>query len=125
MKLYPESASVQLEFDKIKALLHEKCRSEYAKDKTTDLRIHTKKEFIDLQLKQTHEFKQLVGNGVYFPNDYVLNLSKDLKLLAIPGALLTGEQLVGLRKLALSLENIFRWFDAERRQSHPALLQVI
>ena len=31
MKLYPGSAAVQLEFDKIKLLLHEKCRFEYAK----------------------------------------------------------------------------------------------
>lgn len=125
MKIYPESAVVQLEFDKIKTLLHEKCRFEYAKEKTSELRIHTKKEFIDVQLKQTHEFKGLLENGTYFPNDYVLNLSRDLKLLGIPGALLTGEQLVSIRKLALSLESIFRWFDAERRQSYSALAQVI
>jgi DNA mismatch repair protein MutS2 len=125
MRLYPESALVQLEFDKIKALLHEKCRSEYAKDKAADLRIHTKKEFIDLQLKQAYEYKGLVENGIHFPNDYVLNLSHDLKLLGIPGALLNGEQLVSIRKLALSLESIFRWFDAERRQTYAALTQVI
>jgi len=125
MKLYPESAAVQLEFDKIKALLHEGCRSEYAKEAASGLRIHTKKEAIDLALKQAHEFKQLVENGIYFPNDYVLNLAKDLKLLAIPGALMTGEQLVSFRKLAMSLESIFRWFDSERRQSYPALAHVI
>ncbi len=125
MRLYPESASVQLEFDKIKALLHEKCRSEYAKEKAADLRIHTKKEIIDLELKQSHEFKQLVENGVHFPNDYVLNLAKDLKLLAIPGALLSGEQLGLIRKLALNMEGIFRWFDAERRQTYSALARVI
>jgi DNA mismatch repair protein MutS2 len=125
MKIYPESAPVQLEFDKIKTLLHEKCRSEYAKEKTADLRIHTRKEFIDLELKQAHEFKGLVENGIHFPNDYVLNLAKDLKLLAIPGALMTGEQLVSIRKLAMSLESIFRWFDAERRQTYAALVRVI
>jgi DNA mismatch repair protein MutS2 len=76
MKLYPESASVQLEFDKIKHLLTEKCRTEYAKTKALDLRIHTKREFIELELKQSHEYKQLVQNGIHFPNDYVLNLSR-------------------------------------------------
>src|SRR6476661_9255713 len=125
MRLYPESAVVQLEFDKIKNLLHERCRSEYAKAKAAELRIHTKKEFIDLQLKQAHEFKSLVANSIHFPNDYVLNLSQDLKLLAIPGALLNGEQLVSIRKLALSMESIFRWFDAERRQNYPGLANVI
>lgn len=125
MKLYPESASVQLEFDKIKNLLHEKCRLEFSKDKAADLRIHTKKEFIDRELKQTHEYRQLLQNSIYFPNDYILNLSRELKLLSIPGAVMTGEQLVAIRKLAVSLEAIFRWFDVERRKVYAALALVI
>lgn len=125
MRLYPQSASVQLEFDKIKNLLHEKCRSEYARTKADELRIHTIKEFINRELKQSFEYKQLTQNGIYFPNDYVLNLSTDLKLLAIPGAMMPGEQLVSLRKLTQSIESIFRWFDAERRQAYNALATVI
>ena len=125
MKLYPESASLQLEFDKIKNLLTEKCRSEYAKEKAANLRIHTKKDFIDLELKQSHEYKQLLQNAIYFPNDYILNLSKELRLLDIEGSMLVGEQLISLRKLAMSMESIFRWFDAERRSVYMALSNVI
>jgi DNA mismatch repair protein MutS2 len=125
MKLYPESASVQLEFDKIKDLLHEKCRSEYAKTKASELRIHTRKEFIDRELKQSHEFRQLLQSAAYFPNDYVLNLSRELRLLSIEGAVLSGEELVALRKLASSIEKIFRWFDAERRVGFSSLAEVI
>ncbi|MGN6164896.1 MAG: endonuclease MutS2 [Flavisolibacter sp.] len=125
MKLYPESASIQLEFDKIKNLLHQKCRFEYAKDKAAQLRIHTRKEFIDRDLKQSHEFRQLLQNAIYFPNDFILNLSKELRLLQIEGAMLSGEQLVALRKLASSIESIFRWFDAERRVAYPGLVEVI
>src|SRR5688572_17597476 len=125
MKIYPESAIVQLEFDKIKALLNEKCRTEYAKTKAAELRIHTRKEFIDRELKQSHEYKQLMQNGINFPNDHILNLGRDLKLLAIEGAILAGEQLVAIRKLAMSMESIFRWFDAERRTAYPAMAEVI
>lgn len=125
MKLYPESAPVQLEFDKIKNLLTEKCRTEYAKTKASELRIHTRKEYIDLELKQSHEYKQLLQNAIHFPNDYVLNLSRELKLLAIQGSMLAGEELVSIRKLAASMESIFRWFDAERRTVYSALAEVI
>lgn len=125
MKLYPESASVQLEFTKIKDLLIEKCRTEYAKEKAAELRIHTKKEFIDRELKQSHEYKQLLQNAIHFPNDYVLNLSRELKLLSIHGSMLVGEELVNVRKLALSMESIFRWFDAERRSAYAGLAEVI
>jgi DNA mismatch repair protein MutS2 len=125
MKLFPESATVQLEFDKIKALLTDHCSSEYAKNKASDLRIHTRKEFIDIELQQTNEFKLITLNNQYFPNDYVLNLSKDLKLLSIPGALLTTDQFVQIRKLVVSIQAIFRWFDNERRIAYPALTKVI
>jgi DNA mismatch repair protein MutS2 len=123
MKLFPEQAHLQLEFDKVKTLLAEHCKTEYAKAKAGQLRIHTKIEFIERELKQTHEYMHL--QDVYFPNDHVLNLSKELKLLGIPGAVLSGAELILIRKLTESIHSIFRWFDAERRASYTGLVQVI
>ena len=125
MKFFPESALSQLEFDKVKALLEEHCKTEYAKSKAQELRIHTRKEFIELELQQSHEYKLLIEHSMYFPNDYVLNLAKELRLLGISGAMLTGEQFMLIRKLAESISNIFRWFDADRRLAYPALVKVI
>jgi len=125
MRIFPESALVQLEFDKIKALLAEHCNTEYARAKAGDLRIHTRREFIEWELRQAHEFKLLLQNGQYFPNDHTLNLSRELKLLGIPGATLTGEQFLQIRKLAESMQSIFRWFDPERKIAYPALAKVI
>ncbi|MEX6686691.1 DNA mismatch repair protein MutS [Danxiaibacter flavus] len=125
MKLYPESASTQLEFDKVKALLTEHCRTVYAKNKAENLRIHTKKEFIDTELQQTNEFKMLLLQSQYFPNDFVLNIAREIKLLSIPGSMLGGEQLMFVRKLADCVQNIFRWFDSEKRLAYPAMTRVI
>jgi DNA mismatch repair protein MutS2 len=125
IKFFPESALVQLEFEKVKTLLEELCRTEYAKTKAAALRIHTRKEYIDLELQQSHEFKLLLQGGQYFPSDDVLNLSKQLKLLGIPGAVLNGEELMEIRRLAENMKNIFRWFDNERRIAYPALAKVI
>lgn len=125
MKLYPESAYIQLEFNKVKDLLANYCQTEHAHNKAANLRIHTRKEFIDTELRQSHEYRQLVTNSIYFPNDYILNLAKELKLLSIPGAVLVGEQLMQVRKLAESIEKIFRWFDSERRQAYNAMAKVI
>jgi DNA mismatch repair protein MutS2 len=125
MKLYPESAHLQLEFDKVKTLLANYCQTEYANAKAQNLRIHTRKEFIDIELKQSHEYRQLLQHGIYFPNDYILNLARELKLLSVPGAVLNGEELLQIRKLAESMERIFRWFNAERKTAHGALARVI
>jgi DNA mismatch repair protein MutS2 len=125
MRIFPESALVQLEFDKIRALLAGHCNTEYARARAEDLRIHTRREYIALQLQQTHEFKQLMQNGQHFPNDYTLNLARELKLLGIPGAVLSGEQFLQIRRLAESTQSLFRWFDADRRTIYPALVKVI
>ncbi|MGZ5191146.1 MAG: endonuclease MutS2, partial [Flavisolibacter sp.] len=125
MRVFPESALVQLEFDKIQALLTEHCKTEYAKSKAENLRVHTRKEFIELELQQSNEFKVLIQGGQYFPNDHVLNILKEIKLLGIPGAVLSGDQIMQVRKLAESLHSIFRWFDTERRTAYPALAKVI
>lgn len=125
MKVFPESAVVQLEFDKIKVLLEEHCKSDYAKNKAANLRIHTHKDFIGTELRQSHEYRQLLQHGVYFPNDIVFNLAKDLKLLSIPGAVLGGEQFVSIRKLAETIQNIFRWFDPERKLANEGISKLI
>lgn len=125
MKLYPESAALQLEFDKIKNLLTEHCNSEYAKRKAGDLRIHTRTDYIELELKQSYEYKLLLQTAQYFPNDFTTNISREIKLLGIPGATLSGEEFVQLHKLASAIERIFRWFDTERRSAYSALAEVI
>ena len=125
MKFFPESALVQLEYEKVKTLLAQHASTEYAKAKAAALRIHTRKEFIDRELRQSHEYKLLYDSGMGFPNDFILNLQKEIKLLGIPGAVLSGEQFLQIRRLAENSNQIFRWFDNERRQAYPALALVI
>lgn len=125
IKFFPESALVQLEFDKVKALLEAHCQSAYAREKAGQLRIHTRKEFIDRELRQTHEYKLLFESGQYFPNDTVFNIEKELKLLSIPGAVLASEQFLQVRKLTECTRSLFRWFSPENREGYPALARVI
>jgi DNA mismatch repair protein MutS2 len=125
MKFFPESALVQLEYEKVKTLLALQCRTEYAKEKAANLRIHTKKEFIEKELQQSYEFKLLLQSGQHFPNEFTPNLHKELKLIGIPGAVLSGEQFLKVRRLAENTNSIFRWFDNERRMAYPAMSKVI
>ncbi|HEV3222559.1 MAG TPA: DNA mismatch repair protein MutS [Puia sp.] len=125
IRYFPESALGQLEFDKIRGLLAEKCKSVYAREKAASLRIHTRLEFIEIELQRTSEFKSLVEQGLYFPNEENLNLSREIKLLGLSGAVLSGDQFLQIRKLADTLRKIYHWFDRERRLAYPALASVI
>lgn len=124
MRLYPESALVQLEFDKVQSLLAQHCKTDFAHQATRNLRIHTHAAYIQTALNQTYEFKMILHAGQHFPIDFTLNIQKDIKLLSIPGAMLTGEQYNHLRRLLDNAADIFRWFDSERRESFPALSLV-
>jgi DNA mismatch repair protein MutS2 len=125
MKLFPDSAILQMEFDKVKALLMNHCKTEYAKEKTVSLVIHTQLDLIEIELRQTLEFKLILQSGQYFPNNWVLNLAAELKLLSIPGAMLSADQFLQIRKLLEGIRAVFRWFDNERRLAYPALVRVI
>ena len=125
MKLFPSSANQQLEFDKVQSLLASDCRSDFARQKASNLRIHTRKEFIEPDLQQTHEYKLLLQNHLNFPDDAVFNLSKELRLLSIEGSMLAGSQFISIRKLAIAIQQVFRWFDNDRRIAYPFLALVI
>jgi DNA mismatch repair protein MutS2 len=125
MKFFPENTLQQLEFDKIKDLIVVHSRNDYAKNRIQQLRIHTKKDFIEQDLFQTNEFKIILDSGVYFPNDFNQNINRELKILSIPGAMLTGEQFLWIRKLSDNTAHIFRWFDVERREQNPYLSKII
>lgn len=125
IRYFPESALSQLEFDKIRELLAAHCKSAYAREKALSLRIHTRKEIIEKELQQSDEFRTLLQHAQYFPNEDNLNLSREIKLLSLPGAVLGGEQFLQIRKLADNLRQIFHWFDKERRTAYPALADVI
>lgn len=125
LKYFPESALMQLEFDKVQALLQEHCKTELGKEMASELRLHTHIDYVKTALQQAHEYKQLTLLQENFPNDFILNLKKELRLLSIEGAVLTGEQAMLLRKLAESMHSIVRFFDHDRRIQYGGLFEVI
>lgn len=125
MRVYPESATVQLEFDKVQQLLLQHCKTAQAQQMVTDMRFHTHLSYIETALSQTHEFKLLLQSAQHFPADYYKSLQQEIKLIGIPGAVLAGEQWVQVRKLLEATANVFRWFDNERRLAFPALTKVV
>ncbi|KAA2239547.1 DNA mismatch repair protein MutS [Chitinophaga agrisoli] len=125
MRYFPDSALVQLEFDKIQALLQEHCKTELGKQMAEELRLHTHIDYVKTALQQAHEYKQLVLLQEYFPNDPVLNLKTELRLLGIQGAVLKEDQLMQLRKLAEIMQSIFRFFDHDRRVQYAGLYEVV
>lgn len=116
LQLYPASAIESLEFSKIQQLLIQKCRSDSARERIINLRFNSRLDFIEKALLQTSEYKSILHGSDYFPNDFTRNVQKELQLLAISGATLSGEQLLAIQQLALCIRDILTWF-----KNHPNL----
>lgn len=125
MKFFPESTLKQIEFDKIKVLLTAHCRMDMSREKAMLMPVFTKKETIELALRQTSEYKTLTDAGEILPSDFTFSISKELKLLSVPGATLTGEQFLMILRLYENFSGLFRWFNPQRREGIPALADVI
>ncbi len=115
LQLYPANAGDSLEFSKVKQLLLEKCRTDAAKERVRDLKINSRIDFIEKALLQTSEYRSIMSGSDYFPNDFTKNVQKELQLLAISGASLSGEQLLSLSNLATSIKSILNWFVSHNK----------
>lgn len=125
MNLYPHTTPTQLEFTKVKNLLLAYCNTDYAKQKAEQLRVHNHKKYIENELNQSYEFKLVLQQSLYFPIDFTLNIQRQIKLLGIAGATLTGEDFLKIKSLSENINNIYRWFDNERKTAFPFLSQII
>ncbi len=115
LQLYPARAAESLEYDKIVQLLQAKCRTDAAKERVQKLKFQTRIEYIEKALAQTEEYSHILSAQDHFPNDFTRNIEKELKLLGIAGAALSGEQLNTCKQLAYTTRDILSWF---KRQDH-------
>ncbi|HRN78949.1 MAG TPA: DNA mismatch repair protein MutS [Ferruginibacter sp.] len=125
MKLYPASTLQQLEFDTVRDWLIGYCRTAYARKKAAALRIHTHRKWIEHELKQAAEFKQVLHSGFVFPNQFTEDVQPVIQLLSISGATVPEEQWMQILALSSNTEQIFRWFNAERADMYPALFEEL
>jgi DNA mismatch repair protein MutS2 len=125
MRVYPENALIQLEFDKITTILLDHCQTSIGKEIVQDIRIHTHLKYIQSSLRQTAEYKYIKLANQYFPSDFVLDIRREVKLLGIPGAQLTGEQWLLVRRLSDHMGQVYRWFDGERKIAYSNLYEVV
>lgn len=110
MQLYPAHAAEALEFNKVCQLLKQKCRTDIAKEQVEELRFHTHINYVEKALHETREYLSILRSGDYFPNDFTRNVKKELKLLSVPGAVLSGEQILFFKQLANNTKDILLWF---------------
>lgn len=109
LTFYPDQALDLLEFNKIQQLLLQHCRTVLARKHATNLRFHTRIGYVERVLKQTLEFKTTLSGPAGFPNDFTRNLDRELQLLSLQGAALSGADLLAFRNMTVAVKDMLSW----------------
>ena len=75
-------------------------------------------------LLHVKDYRQINISGSHFPLDYVTDLSKELSLLAITDAVLEQESFTRIKRTALCIEGVFRFFTANE-ELYPHLESIV
>lgn len=124
MKLYPENTLGRFEFHRVLEQLDQRCQSQRAKRYVEELVPSAEFDTISRQLEETEEAKTIVENGMYFPDIAFPNISRELGMLAIENAVLEGQQVIKLRKVAEVAAQVIR-FLGEKHELYPYLKGIV
>lgn len=124
LQIYPQQAEEKLEFDKIKSIIESYCKMPDTKDLVSRIRMHTRIDYLQKALLQTHEFKMSLSGGETFPNNFSHHIRKELQLLQIPGSSLQAADLDKIRKLCVNINGMLIWFN-KHPDLYPALYKII
>ncbi len=121
----PEDLLTKLEFDKICALLADRCKGEQAKSDARNLQPETTYALIVEQLKRVDELRQAFELDDPFPMFPYEDISEPLRMLNIEGYVLSVEELLIVAGNLRLAEEIFAWFSGERPQQYPQLAALL
>lgn len=118
MNLFPTDTSEKLEFDKVKALLLEKCISENGKLLIKNQGFSTDVNLLNLRLKQVSEMKSALENGIHFPAQNFFSLEEELKALSIAENVLETNQFQKIASVVITIQDIFKFFSKHPDEYH-------
>ena len=125
MILAPNDVYEKLEFDKIKAILTEKCLGEPGRTRIAKLELHTQKFMIDRLLNEVAQYKTTMEENHQFPISVYEDLSEELKMLKIAGFVMSEKQLKRVADTIRIIYRIFQFFKKDKIELYPTLYDII
>jgi DNA mismatch repair protein MutS2 len=125
MQLLPKDLYEKLEFDKVLDLLERECLGEQGREAVKAIRPFSDPALIHELLKEVWELKLSREESDNFPISNYFSVSEELKMLEVEGYVLPEEGLKRINIILLFIRDIFRFFNAHRRETYPTLYKII
>jgi DNA mismatch repair protein MutS2 len=122
--IYPQNFEFKTGFDRIRALLSERCLSSMGHDLIDRITFSTNIEFIVHELAITSEFQHLLTFEEGFPADNYYSVSDCLNKIRIEGAFPEVQELFDLKRSLETVKAILVFFRKKEEANYPELTSL-
>jgi DNA mismatch repair protein MutS2 len=120
---YPQNLEQKLEFDQIRARLNELCISPLGQQYVSQIRFTTKYDRVEMMLKQTHEFVNILTTDKPFPSEHFYPIDIYVKKASLEGIFLIEDELHHILLMMRTFAQICKYFE-DRSENYPELFQI-
>jgi DNA mismatch repair protein MutS2 len=122
--LYPTNIEQKLGFDKLKALVAERCIGEGGRKFAGAMRPVFDKIQLQRLLDQVAQMMALYQMGNTLPLTFMPDVSKELQRVAIVGNWLNEEDFFKIKHIVQSIASCLRFFEVQEKELYPALIAL-
>lgn len=119
--IYPENFENKIGFDRIRAMLSERCLSQMGRDSVAAIRFLTARDELETELSKTAEFQQILGFDDPFPSDNYFDLSATLGKLKVEGTFPEVAEVFDIKRSLETIKAIIGFFKSRKENSYPVL----
>lgn len=118
--IYPENFESKIKFDKIRQLVKSYCLSDMGRELVDKMNFSSDSSYISEQLKETHEFMNILQVEDSFPGNHFRDARPFLQKIRVEGLFLEIAEMVALKLSLESLSAIVRFFKG-KEERYPIL----
>jgi DNA mismatch repair protein MutS2 len=119
--IYPQHFEEKVGFDRIRAMLHNKCLSPMGSEWVDAMHFQDDFETIARQLGEVNEFCRIIREVENFPSSHYYDLRNALQKIKIEGRFLEAEELFDLKRSLESVRAIVQFFKKQEDHVFPLL----
>jgi DNA mismatch repair protein MutS2 len=117
--IYPQHFEEKVGFDRIRAMLHNKCLSPMGSEWVDAMHFQDDFETISRQLGEVNEFCRIIREVENFPSSHFYDLRSALQKIKIEGRFLEAEELFDLKRSLESVRAIVQFFKKQEEDIFP------
>ena len=119
--IYPANFESKIGFDRIRALIAERCNTQAARAKLDEHRFSSRREVVESRITSADEMRTIIQMEHEFPNEEFCDLTELIAKVRVEGTFLDLEEAVLLARALRQVDAISRFIRSRERAVYPQL----